>query len=167
MIKLIYASDLNNGIGKNNSLPWNHSEDLKKFKELTENNIIVMGKNTWKSLPCKLPNRMNVVIGNLHASDCEHKPDKIVKGGDVISEILMLDSDFKDKDVWVIGGKYLYESVLSHVDEIHHTVINDYYDCDIFFNHKEFIDTSVIYEESLSKLCTYIVEVKKGFSDIC
>ena len=60
---LIVAVNQKNVIGKNNNIPWHISEDLKNFKEVTNNNIIVMGRKTYESLPQKpLPNRINVVI---------------------------------------------------------------------------------------------------------
>ena len=63
MFSLIVCFDSNYGIGKNNTIPWKLSSDLKRFKELTLNNIVIMGKNTWTSLPKKpLQNRINIVI---------------------------------------------------------------------------------------------------------
>ena len=60
---LIVAVNQKNVIGKNNNIPWHISEDLKNFKEVTNNNIIVIGRKTYESLPQKpLPNRINVVI---------------------------------------------------------------------------------------------------------
>ena len=51
MIKLIVCSDINGGIGRNNDLLFNIKEDMKFFREMTKGNIIVMGYNTWLSLP--------------------------------------------------------------------------------------------------------------------
>ncbi len=62
---IILASALNGCIGINNSLPWNLPEDLKRFKKITsagDNNIVIMGKNTFLSLKKPLPNRINYVI---------------------------------------------------------------------------------------------------------
>ena len=65
MISAIVAVDENYGIGYNNKLLCNLAEDLKHFKNLTTNNIVVMGRKTWDSLPKKpLPNRTNIVITN-------------------------------------------------------------------------------------------------------
>ena len=62
-IHLIWAQDTNGGIGKNGKLPWHISEDLKKFKSLTYNSTVIMGRKTWDSLPIKpLPNRRNFVL---------------------------------------------------------------------------------------------------------
>lgn len=53
MISLIVAFDNNNAIGKNNEIPWHLSEDLKRFKSITMGHTVIMGKNTWLSLPFK------------------------------------------------------------------------------------------------------------------
>ena len=65
MISAIAAVDENLGIGYKNELLCNIKEDLKRFKELTTDNIVIMGSKTWESLPTKpLPNRVNIVVTN-------------------------------------------------------------------------------------------------------
>ena len=61
-IRLICAIAKNNVIGNENKLPWNISEDLKRFKELTSENIIVMGRKTYESIGRPLPKRKNIVL---------------------------------------------------------------------------------------------------------
>ena len=67
-VKLIVAYCKNRGIGFQNQLPWRLSADLKRFKELTignGNNAVIMGRNTWASLPSEykpLPKRENIVF---------------------------------------------------------------------------------------------------------
>ncbi|MBT5343172.1 dihydrofolate reductase, partial [Candidatus Woesearchaeota archaeon] len=64
MINIIVGMTKNRVIGKDNSLPWHLPEDLKNFKALTENNIVIMGRKTWDSIPEKfrpLPNRNNII----------------------------------------------------------------------------------------------------------
>ena len=64
-MRLILACDLKGGIGYQNKLPWHIPLDLSRFKSLTKNGVVVMGRKTWESLPKKpLPNRVNVVISN-------------------------------------------------------------------------------------------------------
>ena len=61
---LIFAVDNNWNIGYDGDLLYKISEDLKRFRRLTEGNIIVMGRRTFESLPDKkaLQNRINIVI---------------------------------------------------------------------------------------------------------
>ena len=64
-INLIWAQDYNGGIGKEGNIPWYISEDLKHFKKLTQNSIVIMGRKTWDSLPFKpLPSRRNIVLSS-------------------------------------------------------------------------------------------------------
>ena len=61
-IRLICAIAKNNVIGNENKLPWNISEDLKRFKELTSKNIVVMGRKTYESIGRPLPKRKNLSL---------------------------------------------------------------------------------------------------------
>ncbi|MGL4773200.1 MAG: dihydrofolate reductase, partial [Clostridium sp.] len=62
MISMIVAVAKNGVIGGDNKLLWHVSEDLKRFKKITSNHTIVMGRKTFESLPGILPNRHHVVI---------------------------------------------------------------------------------------------------------
>ena len=68
MFNIILASDNNNGIGKDNSIPWNVPMDVELFKSLTSsicgmNKVVIMGSNTMKSLKSGyLKNRINIII---------------------------------------------------------------------------------------------------------
>ena len=84
-IKLICAISKNNVIGNENKLPWSIPEDLKRFKELTSNNWIVMGRKTFDSIGRPLPNRTNIVLS-------ENKNLKIVVlNNNVVNKNLMPD----------------------------------------------------------------------------
>ena len=59
-------------IGKDNSIPWHYPEDLKRFKKLTLGKTVIMGRNTWESIPEKqrpLPDRRNIVITRTNVKD--------------------------------------------------------------------------------------------------
>jgi dihydrofolate reductase len=119
-MKLILACDPNGGIGLNGKLPWNKIEgDLPRFKELTSNKVILMGKNTWDSLPRKpLPNRINVVVTKSN-----------IDGVTTISDIPLEDTmDFSD--VWLIGGAKVIESSWHLINEIHLSRTFTEYTCD-------------------------------------
>ncbi|MBU0763896.1 MAG: dihydrofolate reductase, partial [Bacteroidetes bacterium] len=65
-ISIIVAIAENNAIGKDNRLLWHISDDLKRFKQITSGHPVIMGKNTYLSLPVKpLPNRRNIVITDI------------------------------------------------------------------------------------------------------
>lgn len=120
MLKLIYASDVNGVIGIDNKLPWRLPSDLKLFKNKTKGKTVVMGRNTYDSLPDNskpLPDRVNIVLTHSHTK--------------IGSEVLNLSLGMKevyelsaDHDFWVIGGASVYRQALPYVDEIHHTAIH-------------------------------------------
>ena len=116
-IHLIWAQDSNGGIGKKGSLPWHIPEDLKNFKKLTRNSTIIMGRNTWESLPIKpLPKRRNIVISSHNITDVEHYN----------SIDACLDKLTKDyiKKIFVIGGARIYKEFIYRSHELHITFIH-------------------------------------------
>lgn len=65
MISLIVARAKNGAIGREGSIPWEVPEDLKFFQRETVGGAIIMGRNTWESLPFKpLPKRLNIVVSS-------------------------------------------------------------------------------------------------------
>lgn len=117
-LNIILASDEEGNIGYKNELLYYFTKDLKRFKDLTKGKTVVMGRNTWNSLPNKLPNRTNVVITSRLVST-NHKPDLYVSS---IDEIIELSNSL---DIWVIGGKRLYEDLIPFADIVEHTFIRD------------------------------------------
>jgi dihydrofolate reductase len=61
-ISIIAAIGKNRELGKNNKLLWHIPEDLERFKKLTQNHVVIMGRKTFESLGKPLPNRVNIVI---------------------------------------------------------------------------------------------------------
>jgi hypothetical protein len=61
-LTLIVATDRNNGIGVNNTLPWRLPEDLAFFKRITSGHAIIMGRKTFDAIGRPLPNRRNIVV---------------------------------------------------------------------------------------------------------
>ena len=74
-ISMIACVGKNLELGKNNDLIWHLPNDLKYFKKVTTNHVVVMGKNTFKSLPKILPNRKNIVL--TFPDDSEKFPDEV------------------------------------------------------------------------------------------
>lgn len=129
MISGIVAISSGGGIGHQNRMPWPLLvEDMKWFKSVTTDNVVIMGSNTWFSLPRRLPNRVNIVISKQMIDGCDHlyfTPE------DAISSAKFL---YPEKDIFIIGGQQLYDSTLSYVDRFYITVINQKYNCDRFFD---------------------------------
>lgn len=130
MISIICAVADNNCIGKNNTLLWHIPEDMKKFRELTTGKTVVMGRNTWFSLPEKfrpLPNRKNVVL--------TFEPnDEFPEGVEKYSRLEDALAAHKDElEVMIIGGAMIYKAAMPLADRLYITHVNQSPDGDVFF----------------------------------
>nr|WP_298931605.1 dihydrofolate reductase [uncultured Erythrobacter sp.] len=119
-IVLIYARAANGAIGYEGSLPWHLPADLKRFKALTMNKPMVMGRKTFESLPGLLPGRRHIVLTRKERWDSE--------GAEVVgsvAEARALASKGNDTgEIAVVGGAAIYDVFrpLAHrieVTEIH------------------------------------------------
>tara|TARA_Y100001968_G_C19438492_1_gene761160 strand:+ start:1353 stop:1835 length:483 start_codon:yes stop_codon:yes gene_type:complete len=127
-INMIWAQDINNAIGKDGDLPWRIPEDLKNFKNITNNATIIMGRKTWDSLPIKpLPNRRNIVISSMEQKDVESYTS-------IEKCIDLLTNTEKDLDVYIIGGMSIYKFFYEYANTLYITFIDkSYQDTDTFF----------------------------------
>ena len=101
-------------IGKDNTIPWHYSEDLKRFKRLTIGKTVIMGRNTWESLPIKpLPERRNIVITR-----------SLIKNVECFKSINEALKTCKG-DIWFIGGAGIYEEAMDLADCIDMTLVPD------------------------------------------
>lgn len=124
MIKIIVAVSENGVIGGDNSLIWNLPNDMKRFKQITTGNAVVMGRKTYESIGKPLPNRRNIIISrdiNLSIDEFE-----VVNS---IEEALMLTNN----DCFFIGGGEIYKQVLPITDIIYLTKIHEYFNGDTYF----------------------------------
>nr|AIA12324.1 Dihydrofolate reductase [uncultured bacterium] len=107
----IVAVDRNGAIGKNGSIPWHYSADVKFFRQQTIGHACVMGYKTWLSLKKPLKERLNIVLSR--KSEVKPQPNVIVLR-DTLS-ILSL-KKFLACDLFIIGGEQVYRSFLPHMD---------------------------------------------------
>lgn len=127
MINIIVAVDKNKGIGKNNSLLAHIKPDLKYFKNTTNGHAVVMGYNTYLSLPKKpLPNRTNIVLTTKELE---------LDGAIVVHSIEELLTTIKslNQEVFICGGASLYKQMLPYADRLYITHIFEAFDADTFF----------------------------------
>lgn len=118
MISIIAAVAKNRAIGYKNQLIYWLPNDLKRFKALTTGHTIIMGRNTFLSLPKgALPNRRNIVLT---------RSQKAFPGCDVYTSLeeALAHCD-KDEDVYIIGGASVYRQALPLADRLCLTEIND------------------------------------------
>lgn len=142
-IKIIAALGKNNELGINNELIWHLKEDLKFFKEETMGHKIVMGYNTFLSLPKLLPGRTHIVLTH-------HEIDN--KEVMVFSDFEKLLSYLKtlDEEVYIIGGASVYKLFLNMADELVLTEIDSTALADVYFPtfNKEEYDKELIDEHN-------------------
>jgi dihydrofolate reductase len=114
----------NRVIGNNNQLIWKLSSDLKRFKELTTNNTIVMGRKTYESIGKPLPNRRNIII----TRNLEYQVD----GCEVVSS-LEEDLLLTNNNCFIIGGGEIYKQSLGVADKIYLTLVHKELEGDTHF----------------------------------
>lgn len=126
-ISIIVAVADNYAIGKDNDLLWHISDDLKRFKKITTGHKIIMGKNTFLSLPIRpLPNRTSIVITDDPADNYEgcimaySIEDAVTKCGD-------------DEECFIIGGGSIYRQFMPLAGKLYITRVRREYEADTFF----------------------------------
>ena len=126
-ITIIAAVAQNNAIGKGNKLIWHLSNDLKRFKNLTNGHHIIMGRKTFESFPKPLPNRTHVVI-------TRQIDYKVPKGVVVVNSLNdALDTAKNDTQPFIIGGGEIYKQSLAIADKIELTYVHENFEADTFF----------------------------------
>lgn len=125
-IKIISAMSSNYIIGSNGQIPWFIKGELKRFKEITMNHNVIMGRKTYDSIGKILEKRKNIIIS-------KNKNLKI-KGACIVSSF---DDAIKacepDKDIFVIGGSKIYEIAMNYSHYLLLTVIHKEFDGDTIF----------------------------------
>ena len=128
MLSIIVAKAKNNVIGKDNQLIWNLPEDLKRFKSMTENHTIIMGRKTFESLGRVLPNRKHIVFSQ--------NPDFQVndENVEVVHSMLQIQQYIEsEEEAFVIGGAMIYGLLMPHVTKMYITQINENFEGNIIF----------------------------------
>lgn len=138
-------------IGLYNQLPWPRlSKDMKRFKEFTTGNVVIMGYNTFKSMNHKqLSNRSNIVITK---KDLKLLPEHNIELGyfdSVEDALLATEYPPYPMSVWIIGGSQVYQQCLPFANKLYLTIINQKFYGDRFFPE---IDYKEWERESLEKV---------------
>ena len=158
-MNLIACVSKNNGIGYKDKLLFNIKDDMRHFKDLTTNNIIVMGRKTLFTFKDKqpLPNRINIILTKNSSLKNYYKNfNDIFFTEDKDSTIKLIDilkKQYPDKEVFIIGGESIYNLFFNDIDtcyitEVYEDKLCDTYLPDIndidFYKYKE----SEIHEEN-------------------
>ncbi len=150
MISIIAAiGERNRVIGRDNDLPWSRrlKPDMNRFIELTMEHPVIMGRNTWDSIPEKfrpLAGRSNIVVTRQLTLQIPNV--KIVHS--VTAALAVAESMPGGENICVIGGQYIYQSSLAKAHRLHLTLVNEDAEGDTFFpDYSEFskeIEHSVV-----------------------
>lgn len=134
MITIIAAMDENNGIGKDGRIPWNISEDLRRFGRLTKGHTVVMGRKTYESLPGvvrPLPNRDNIVLTS--QSDYPDDGIEICHSTEILRDVVLKKIFLNKESIFIIGGASLYNLYIPLADKLELTFVDGKYNGDTFF----------------------------------
>ena len=130
MISAIVAVDKDWGIGFEGQLLEHLPPDMKYFKELTTNHVVVMGRKTWDSLPNKpLKDRLNLVITS---GERQYGEGTCFIG---IAEAMARLAHVDDDEEWfIIGGGSIYEQLLPLCDRVYVTqILKSHENVDTYF----------------------------------
>ncbi len=139
-ISIIVAIASNNAIGKDNDLLWHISKDLIRFKEITKGHYIIMGKNTYFSLPVRpLPNRTSIIITDV----ADEKIDGCIMAYSIDDAISKMDTSNEN---FVIGGGSIYNQFIPLANKLYITRVHKDFDADTFFPDISLIDWELTYQ---------------------
>jgi len=154
MICSILAATPFGGIGNRGTLPWpKQPEDLRWFRQHTLGHVVVMGRKTWDDplMPKPLADRVNCVASS--------KPLKSFYArrlnGDILEEVSALEKDFPNKNIFIIGGKSIYESTEKLVQRVYLTRIKGNYFADTRIDLDRYLACFRIKTVRPGQECTY------------
>jgi len=149
------AMSENRCIGKENKIPWYIPNDFKWFKEFTTGKKLIVGKNTFDTLPM-LKNREILVLTRKVEELSEITNQYLINKNDLTGKIISDVSDL-DSDIIVAGGAKTYVRLLPYITEFYVTHVNGSYDGDTFMSSFEdlFTQQEVVKEFDLHKVIKY------------
>lgn len=158
-MNIIAAVAANGVIGNAGRLPWHIPEDLKRFKEMTKGDIVLMGRKTYESIGKPLPGRKNWVV----TRDPSIWLDGVTRWRN-LDTALEVAKDMKET-VWVIGGGSLLEAALPFAEEVCITWIDKEVEGDAFFSVSEMLlfskNLKPVFYERLTDDALFVVYKRK------
>lgn len=150
IVSIVAAIDENRALGKNNTLLWHIQEDMKRFKELTRDHPIIMGRTTFQSIGRPLPKRTNIVI----TRDKNFSAEGLIVVHS-LEEAIEQAKATGTEEVFVIGGGQIYAQAMSMTDKLYLTVVKGTFDADTFFPTYDEFKTVLFKEECEGDGYTY------------
>ena len=156
VLNIIVAMTRERVIGKDGQIPWRIPDDVNLFKRLTTNNIVIMGRNTWLSIPEKfrpLPDRLNIIVSSTMKDE---KKAMVCKSVGTALEVARKSPG----NIFCIGGAQLYESMLPLAEVLHISWIKKSYDGNTYFPEVNFEEWEVVEEKDFEEF-TYKRYIRK------
>ena len=116
-------------IGRGNEIPWHIRDDLKLFKQITSGNIVIMGRNTWESIPPAsrpLQGRTNIIVST--TLQAQHAAIVCRSVYDALNE-----AEKHDGMVFCVGGAQLYAEMIEIAETMHISWVKKAYEGDKIF----------------------------------
>lgn len=154
-LSIVVAFAKNLAIGKDNKLLWRQKADMQYFKKLTQGKTVLMGKNTYLSLPKAfrpLPNRLNIVISSGEPVENAENLVWYTSFDNALEDLMK-----KNEEIMIIGGAQIYKQAIAIADKIYATEIDAVLDADTFFPE---IDPAFFDEKSRE---TYIKDAENDY----
>ncbi len=133
MLSIIVAVSENDVIGCNNDLIWNLKDDLKRFKKITINNTVIVGRKTFEALPFVLPKRKHIVITKDKNYKFKHNDVEIEYD---LKKVLEKYKN-EEKEYFIIGGGEIYKQALPYANKIYLTKVFENFTGDTFFKFEQ------------------------------
>ncbi len=159
MVNLIVAIGKDNLIGIGNKLPWHYKEDMQYFKKVTMNQKVIMGEATFDSIlgyiKKPLPGRTSIIAT---------KTGYTYPGVEITNDIETYLKKFpKEDEIFIIGGKIIYDLTLDLADRLYITHVNKEYNGDVYFREIDYSKYNII-KEHISGDLTFRVYERKELS---
>lgn len=164
-MNMIVAVDKNWAIGKNNDLLIKIPEDMKYFKTLTYGKVVVMGRNTLESLPAGKPleGRKNLVLSKEYDNTEAYSNLKVFRSVEDILEHVRV--NYNTEDVFIIGGRSVYEQFLPFCDKVYVTYIEyEFESPDVYFPTRLDLEQDEWRCTHISLLKKYSIPIEEKFS---
>lgn len=159
MISIIVAYSKNRVIGNKGKIPWKCKTDLQRFKKLTENNVVIMGRKTYEEIGTPLTNRVNIVISKTK----KFTENNVFTANSLEDALEFAETNYPNKEIFISGGTSVYEKALEMdiVDCLYISVINKIVPGDRYFPKIDYTKWSIVNSFSFNNDDCVIFETYK------
>lgn len=129
MIAIIAAMAENCVIGRDGKIPWHLPEDMKRFRELTMGQIVVMGRRTWEEIGEPLPGRVTCLV----SASCDIQQENMFTVSSLPEAVRQAERMYPERHIFLCGGASIYQEGMRLADRIYLTVLDRTVEGDTYF----------------------------------